>query len=319
MTTTIQELVTTAFSLYHDQKIDEAYAILDEQGDRFPEYEDHIVLWKSSFLAKGGHHDRAIDNLATHIEAGHWYYEFILRGTNEFETLQGDPAFEKLVKSSLQQIQDIKDNSPKKRLEFPPENHEADTASPLLIALHGNNSSAELSVGHWKPASKNGWYVALPQSTQAVASTLARWDDEEWATEDVTHHFNELINTQQIDSEQIVLGGFSMGARMALSLGLNGSIPVKGIIALGAAMGDGLARWLPYLEAAQTHKPRVYLIVGDADDTQTIYEPMRLFVSYLNEYDIPRRIHIYKGLGHDFPGDFEDTLQKALDWITEDD
>jgi dienelactone hydrolase len=152
-------------------------------------------------------------------------------------------------------------------------------------------------------------------STQAESSDTARWDEEEWATRDVQYHYREIMDQQSIDPERVAIGGFSMGGRQALMLGLTGAIQVKGVIALGPALGESLDGWMSYLEAAKKSKLRVSLIVGDMDHPPFIYHPTLRLAEVLNQHEIPCQLKVYPGMKHEFPPDFAEILPEMLAWI----
>ena len=119
MITTIEELQTVVFQLYRSQNYAEACAVIDGEDERFPEHKAAMLLWKTRMLAAAGRTDEALQTLAKSIEGGHWYYDFYLRDINDFQALQGNPEFERLIMLSQQRLRDIIEATPPKRLDVP--------------------------------------------------------------------------------------------------------------------------------------------------------------------------------------------------------
>jgi predicted esterase len=289
---------------------------LDREGGRFVENQARILFWKLCFYSLTGEIDLALQTLADGLDRGLWYGETWLRADPDLKPLQGHPEFERLVAVSKQRARELAAQTTPTRLDIAPGDN-AMAPYPLLIALHANNSSAQLSVDYWRSATKRGWSLSLPMSTQSASSDTGRWDDEEWTTRDVQFHYQEIMDQQSIDPEQVVVGGFSMGGRQAIMRGLTGAIPAKGVIALGPALGDTVDGWTSYLEAAKKRKIRVCLIVGDRYHPPFIYQPTLRLAEVLNKHEIPCQLKVYPDMEHEFPPDFADRLPEILAWIME--
>lgn len=76
---------------------------------------------------------------------------------------------------------------------------------------------------------------------------------------------------EQIDSgvpaQRIVLAGFSQGGAIALITGLQGNLPLGGILALSAYLPAGLADKMP---KAKPHSPPVMMMHGEFDDVVSL-------------------------------------------------
>jgi predicted esterase len=311
---TFDNLQDEIFRLHGENAFKQAIELLNREGGRFVENQARILFWKLCFHSLNGETDLALQTLADGLDRGLWYGETWLRADPDLKPLQGNPEFERLVAISIERARELAAQTTPTRLDIAP-GGDAIAPYPLLIALHANNSSAQLSVDYWRPATEQGWSLSLPMSTQAASSDTARWDEEEWATRDVQYHYREIMDQQSIDPERVAIGGFSMGGRQALMLGLTGAIQVKGVIALGPALGESLDGWMSYLEAAKKSKLRVSLIVGDMDHPPFIYHPTIRLAEVLNQHEIPCQLKVYPGMKHEFPPDFAEILPEMLAWI----
>jgi dienelactone hydrolase len=186
---------------------------------------------------------------------------------------------------------------------------------PLLIALHGNLSSAEASLDYWRPAVSAGWMLAMPQSTRTDENGEFIWNRpgyNEWPVEEIQRHSDNLINQYSIDADNIVIAGFSMGGGLAAWMTLHGYINVRGFILV--------APYLPYeyveaptMDVVNAEKLRGYVIVGEQD--QPLCEFSGLFRERLMKKNVPCKLVTYPNLDHEYPPDFESALPQALEFV----
>lgn len=83
---------------------------------------------------------------------------------------------------------------------------------PLLIVLHGNNSTNELEKSYWASAADAGWLVACIQSSQVMNPNRYMWTNLDIAISEIKTYFAQIMESYLIDTERIVVGGFSRGA-----------------------------------------------------------------------------------------------------------
>jgi predicted esterase len=158
-----------------------------------------------------------------------------------------------------------------------------------------------------------GWLLAMPQSSQVRRAEVYAWDDQVWGTRELQAHYADLCQRYAIDPRQVIVGGFSMGARLASYLVLSRSIPARGFVAVGPFLANALEQWRPLVEAGPRDF-RGYLIIGDQDEP--CYEDTRTFADLLRENGIACELKVYAGMGHTFPPDFSEVLREALAFTT---
>lgn len=93
---------------------------------------------------------------------------------------------------------------------------------PLCMVFHGNDSNPQAHAEFWRPLTRSGWLVALPQSTRAgnQPNTFI-WNSPglaEWNFQEIQNCFTEIKRSYQIDLSQIIFAGFSMGGGLAIEL-----------------------------------------------------------------------------------------------------
>jgi pimeloyl-ACP methyl ester carboxylesterase len=255
-----------------------------------------------------GNTDQALDLLEEALEADLWFFPDGLRQDPDLESLQGLSRFERILEVCSKRQAAARKQAKPQRLVLEPTGTGSGRQLPLLIALHGNNSSAEHSSQFWQPAADQGWLVALAQSSQVTGPGRYGWNDREWTEHDIRYHHQSLIEQYDLERESVILAGFSMGGRWAAWMSLNELIPNLGFIAIAPFIPD-IQRFVPLLEAAKDRFIRGYVIAGEKD--ANCYAGTRELVAAMKSHGIPCEFESHADLGHAYPPDFRDSLDRA--------
>ena len=291
------------FQFYQEGKYTDALAVAEKLAVEYPERDGNTSYWRICLYAVTGQKGLALQAFEEALKRGVWWAEERLRSDSDLDSLQGDPEFEHLVALS---------NEKYKQATAEPElfvyQPEGTGPFPLLVVLHARNSSAERDIPFWKSAVKHGWILAMPQSSQPSSPVSFVWDDREKAMNEVSDHFNSLIEKYPVDINRIVIAGFSQGAARAIELVMSKQIKAKGFIAVvpGTVDIDEIHRW------ADSTQARCVLISGGRDPRYQMFQQVKEIFAQKN---LPLMFENYPDMGHDFPNDFESVLQKGLNFI----
>jgi len=287
----------------------EALELVTREASVFPDYAQKVVYsWRMSMACRLNQKNLALQVLNEAVQAGCWYDG--LETDPDYQILYGDSEFERLVKICVQRrAQAMADAVPVVKT-LPPDPRFS--PYPLLLALHGNNSSVEIQAKHWDLAVQHGWLLALPQSSQVFAPGTYTWNDWEWAQQEVCERYTTLCKTYPIDPQRVVLAGFSLGAGLALWLVLSGAIQAQGLILVGPFLQD-INDIIPFLEQHAPSGLRVYLVAGQRD--RYCLEIAQQLATLLPQYGIACKLDEYSDLEHNFPLDFEKKLPEALSFV----
>ncbi|HET8845277.1 MAG TPA: PHB depolymerase family esterase [Ktedonobacteraceae bacterium] len=297
--------------LYSEKAYAQAFDLLQREADNFPQ-QGMMYHWKMCLTALLNRPEQAIQALREALEKGYFYASALLCDDEDLQTLQGLSEYKELVARSVERFADLEAHSRAELLVVPPESQSTEPL-PLLIGLHGNSQNAQLAAQDWQPLSRQGWLLALPQSSQLITTNAYIWNDMVKGSQEVQEMHASLTRDYRIDPERVVLGGFSMGGGLAISMAVTGAIPVRGFIAVGPSLRD-YEKLAPYLEAARARGVRGYILMG-------LYEPlesqdlMRRTADFLTNNGVPCEIEERPTLAHAFPPDFAVTLQKALAFL----
>ncbi|MGD9101774.1 MAG: hypothetical protein PVF45_14930, partial [Anaerolineae bacterium] len=254
------------FQLFQNKQYAEALDLATRKGPDYPRERAGIDYWRMCAAARVKNHQLVFQIAEQALAEGLWYGEMMWRMTPSFKALQGDPDFERIVAASraLQERDAPTDKAV--LLTRLPQDHSA--ASPLLVALHGNERTAAHTLPFWQVAVSRGWVLALPQSTQAMYNDAFGWDDLETSYATIRARFEGLQGHVAFDPRRVVLAGHSMGALVAIQMALRGTPHVRGFVANGPAVPflDAPEELEALLVPALERGVRGYFIVGEKDN-----------------------------------------------------
>jgi predicted esterase len=314
---TFSHLETQLYQLYQGGEYAQALDLATRAASRFPTQAWRVIYWRICVASLLGETTLALQLLEKALEAGFWYAEAQMREDPDLQPLQGLPRFEQLVEVCQKRHAEAQAQAVPMLLTLQPEGgcQAGLQPCPLLLALHGNNRTAEGSVGFWKSAVSEGWLLALPQSSQIRGPDAYVWNDRDWAVREIQEHYDTLCQQYAIDPDRVAVAGFSLGGELAIWLAMSGTIQARGFIAVGPGgpyMNEP-DKWAPLIEASQGRGLRGYLVVGEQD--VFCYEGTQALATLLKSRDIPCELEVHPNLGHDFPPEFQQSLAQALEFL----
>lgn len=311
---TFQELTGRLIQHFQSQEYTEALELITAEGGNFPADRVWADYWKMVSAARVGNRDLLYEVARRSLADGLWYGEALWRHSPSYAPLQGDPEFEQIVADSLKaQFRDMPSPVPVVITRFPA-NHSA--ASPLLIALHGNQSTAEKTLPFWEPAVLYGWVTTIPQSNQVMFKDAYAWDDLEKSYAYVKGQYEALAKNIAFDPKRVVIAGHSMGGLVAIQMALHGLIPVRGFVVNGPAVPflDEPEELEGLLPLASERGLRAYFIVGEQDDAINAPEVKNL-AEKIQAAGIPCQVETVPNATHDHSPAYDPALRRGLAFV----
>lgn len=311
---TFNSLTEQLVQHFQDQRYAEALELILAEGNNFPEDRMMADYWKMVSAARLGNNDLVYEVARQSLAEGLWYGEFLWRQSPSFAPLQGDPEFEQIVAASHEvELRDMPSGEPIVITKFP-SNHSA--KSPLLIALHGNQSTAERTLPFWEPAVMDRWVTVIPQSSQVIFKGAFVWDDLEKSKAYLSSQYEALAKSAAFDSRRVVIAGHSMGGLVAIQIALEGLIPVHGFVVNGPAVPylDEPEELDKFLIPARDRGLRAYFIVGERDNAINAPEIKNL-VEKLIEAGIACEIEMVPNATHDHTPAYDAALRRGLAFV----
>jgi len=291
-----------------------AFDLVTEAFPQFPQQANLLYNWRYCAAALLNKPDLALEIMQAGLDAGFWWGKDVLINDDDLKSLLELPEFKRLAEISEGRRQFAQAAATPIALTLPPPT-DATEPLPLLLALHGNNSNAQDSVTFWESAVHRGWLTALLQSSQIFGPQAFVWNDLELGVGEIKSHYQELIEQHRVDPAKIIVGGFSKGGEMAIWLALKEVIPLAGFIAVnpGGPYIQDIEVWKPILEECQTLKTlRGFFLVGENDAN---LEKIKALHEMLVSHGLTCDLVVAPEIAHDFPADFDRTLEQALGFI----
>lgn len=287
------------FALYNQHSYAMALALIEQQAPLFPQYESDLLFWRACLASTMGDQAGAIGWLQHAADRGLWYHERMLRDP-DLDIVRGTDAFAQLqvlFQQRYAQAQAVA--TPQRRVWEP-----AEAAQGVLVALHGAGGSIASDGDYWQPATAFGWRVVMLQSAQLWDPNRYHWTDTAQAIAELRQHLAELAPLPVT-----VIGGFSMGAALAVRAALSGAVAVNRFLAVAPAIRPEQVE--PLLAHADPHT-RGYVVIGDLDN---LSQPVQEWVATLQQAGMPCEVEVRRGVGHDYPPDFTATVQRGLAFL----
>ncbi len=247
------------------------------------------------------------------VEKGFWYKCKYLTEDEDLKSLNKYKEFgELLVICKKREAEAKKNEKPNLKIIVPDKMNEQ-YAHPLIIALHGDQENIEITEDYWSSCVDKNYILALPQSSQIQFSEGYEWKDIEKGSRELKEHYESILEKHNIDSTNIIIGGFSAGGRVALYSILKDIIQVKGFILVAPWLPE-IDEWAPLLDKIRDKEIKGYVVCGDKDDD--CYECTKRFIDLLSSKKISHELKIFKGLNHDYPDNFDGILLDTIEFIS---
>lgn len=309
---TFQEFQQQATILYHANEYTLAFALVEKKHGNFPEHSAEIAYWRLCLHTLLGKQEEALQIFRETLGVGSWFGPSMLEQDPDLAELRPLAEFQEMLEVCRQRLAQAKNK-------VQPELHIVKPVGegkplPLLIALHGNQGNAYESLGEWSGVTAWEWFLGAPTSSQIDGPGCFVWNDREIGAGEVCQHLATLSDEYEIDSERVVLGGFSMGGGLAVWIALTQTIPTRGFIVLAPYLTDEELEKLPTILAQQQPTGlRGYIIVGQED---SIYLKIsHRIVELMNEHQLSCELQLLPGLTHTYPADFLERVARGLKFI----
>lgn len=298
-------------TLYFEGKIKEAYDLMTGVGNQYPDWTGRVYEIRLDLAALLGKLDLAEDILEEALAKGFFYSENVLRLDGDVKALQGRARYEALVSKSLSILTEHQKTSAPEMMILEPT---VETRGPLpwIMALHGNNSNAGVMQEYWDGLRKDGWLVALPQSSQIVARNLFVWNDMLLVENELAQHVQTLESRYSLNKQQGLILGFSKGGHAAIHCALKGIVPVNGFVALAPFVGDPQAV-AGLRDSEHQSKLKGYFVLGEQD--QECNPGALNLAELLPGVGVPCQCEVVAEIAHAIPDDLEPYLSRARKFI----
>jgi predicted esterase len=308
-------LINKTLEMYKQGRYIEAYEFITKNCTAISGVEAQVYNFRYSLACKAGLESAALEIMKEAILGkGYWYSYDYLMSDEDLDPLHKYAEFIEFAGICKDRETDAKRNSKPDLTILGQENGSTVDRRPLLIALHGNQESSAVTEKYWSSCLSHNFLLALPRSSQIEFSGGYSWGDVKKGSDELRNHYEMILGTHGVDTNNVIVGGFSAGARVALYAILNDAVNVKGFVFVGPWVPE-IEEWEPLLNKLKVKGIKGYVICGDRDDD--CLECTKKFVELLNKHGVPNTFKIVSGLSHDYPDNFQDELHGIISALEE--
>jgi predicted esterase len=306
-------LFKQTIQLYSEGRYREACELVTVHMDQLKEYASHLYNLRFCTASMAGLTEEAIGILKEAIlDQGFWYgYDYLMQ-EEDIKAIRDTKEFKELAELCRQRESLAKAFTGPELLVIKPEGYDDQKQYPLMMILHGNGQNASITLENWLPCVKEGYLLALAQSSQIEFSGAYVWNDYRKGCSELKEHYDKLVREYNIDRSRVILGGFSAGTRTSLYAALSEAVNVKGLILNGSWLPE-LAEWEPMFHILKDRGTKLYILCGEKD--QISLAGTEQLADILKKYGIEHILHYIEAAGHEYPEDFERYLAEAVQFI----
>jgi len=295
----------------------EAISLLKQNIENYPNEEFEIYLSLISQYNGLGEIRNSINIMSEGNNKG--YYFWFLPRQKHYNNFRRESWFKK----TMQLNNELRDKA--QMLTKPiykivlPKDYNPNKKYPLIFVIHGGNQSINSTQKRWESDElyKNN-IVAFVQSGWTVASDTYRWNlsgvdlfHEGTAIIEIKELYKEILEKHPVNTDKIVLVGFSQGATLAMNMAVYNDIKCIGVLA-GCPFNDELDENQSL--SLKKQDKRFFVFTGDKDFAFTKTEKN---MKILKKVGLKVIFKINKDMGHQFSNDIESDIKNALKLILE--
>ena len=301
------------YELYFQGRHGEALEVAEKAHALFKEKISETSYWLACLNSVLHKEDKAIEILTNSLDDGVWWSPKMLEGEKDLDPLRNREEFKRIMGRCWKIFEEKQKESKPERLVFYPDEFDEKKKYQLFVALHKGGDNAEEFCRYWKRVLKRGYILLVPQSSQVYGPNSFWWSDWEKAKKEVTDHIMEMKGEHNLIEDGIVVAGASQGASLGMvDLVLEDTpLNLKRFIAVVPPIDD-VSFFIPLLKNGVRKGVKGYILAGEKDRFTKNTEDL---CSEMEKAGLPYMLTVVKGLGHDFPSDFDVYLDEALDYM----
>jgi len=307
---TYKEMRERAGELYQQKKYAEAATLLETMVGRFPDHVRANTYNLAAMRVLLGEYDKALQVLQEGLRRGVFYglWDFERDVMAPLKTHRGFQAF---WKQNLARLEEAQSRATMKLQVVTPVGYDPSRKYPLFLALHGGGENLEEFTPNWvSPRLQSQFITAYVQSSQVADMTGFHWQDEARTRRDLEAAYRDVIARYSVDRDRVLVGGFSSGGFASLVTAFHRFLPVRGFVALCPEVPPSIVDD-DMLDAARRGL-RGSLLTTELDQRVGM---QRAFAARWKAMGVDAEIVVTPNIGHWYPVDFGQQLDRAIDRI----
>lgn len=307
----LMELGKAYETLCNQGKLREAAAFLEGALDQFPDYFCELTGALAETYMQLGDFEKALTIIEHGLKKGIFYqipHSFQEQIPSEFSD-----QFTKIVDEN-NRLKELAQARARAKCEVvEPAGYSDKSEYPLFIVLHGGGSNIEFAKIYWKSKILDEFLVAFIQSSEVDSSVGFTWYKRiPQGRKEIKECYKKVTEQYLVDTEKVIIGGFSVGGSMAIDVVFNGVIPVMGFV--GGCPGKPESFNREKVEKAVQLGIKGVMISGETDYYRKYQVEM---AEVFKETGFSHQVVVIPGLGHEVPENFSELLDAAIAYIME--
>ena len=308
------KLLNKTLEYYFKKEYQKGYEFLSEHMEKVEGNKAQLYNFKYTLACKAGQTKKAMEILKEAVlKKGYWYASSYLKEDEDLNPLRDLSDFEEILQVCAKRERQAKSKAVPELKVIKPVDRDL-KKNPLFITVHGNQENIRIVNKYFNKVVDLGFLHAVIQSSQVEFYEAYSWPDIEQGAQEIKDHYKSIKGQYEIDTDKIIMGGFSAGADVILKTIENEYIKPNGIILM--------APWLPNIETRdelfnklKDNNIRVYLLCGKKD--KDCLPGTKKLAEKLKSNAINYKLKLIEKLDHDYPSDFDQYLKEAIEYIME--
>ncbi len=298
---------TTFFSLYRSGKFAESGQMLEKNLDRFPAKRANLAYNAVISYLKAEQPESAVRVMQKALDRGLFFNKYMV-GSPLFAPLKSVKGFDRILELNEAKRAEAQKKARATYEVVLPDNFDPKQRYPLFVALHGGSSNIRNFKPRWQSELlKKKYITAYVQSSQVISINGYHWGDLKRTAEDLKKLVALIRSKYPVDSQNILVGGFSSGGYGALYAAFKQLFPIKGYVVLCPVIPSEI-------QEADLVKMKQSNLSGTVltSDIDPRIGTQKSFSARLKAAGIRNALVITPKIGHWFPKDLGKQIDRAI-------
>jgi len=184
---------------------------------------------------------------------------------------------------------------------------------PVLVMLHGYGASPRGFIGELAEIlTERGFIYIVPYGTEVLGTSSFAWGEFGEVENKIISEIENVIKNYSVDISKVVLAGYSQGGSLTFDITVRNPALFRGAIPISGTFDEEGLR--DYFQKLDGKNLSFYIIIGNRDREERVNSNKRA-KEILEEHGIKVHLEMFPDVGHAFPGEPDEELGKALDFI----